>query len=129
MFSIVKEFIYFISFVVRIAQLHLSLLHSQLSYNGVLLKTTLQLCKYNFHKAAEVFGQLNETNEVFLAMLQHLELEEFLADRMLINILQYYYYLFKFLIFFFLFIPRATFIAMEILLDPFYTLRFQSNKQ
>lgn len=68
-----------------IAQLNFTMLHTQRSQNGILLKTTLQLCKHYYFKAAEIFTDMNETNDVIVVLLQHIELEEFLAESMLIN--------------------------------------------
>lgn len=62
------------------------MLHSQAAQNGVLGRPTVQLCKHYYFKAAEIFTELNETNDIIGVLLQHTEFEEFLALSRLTNI-------------------------------------------
>lgn len=64
----------------RIAQFNFTILHTQRSQHGILLKTSVQLSKHYYYKATEIFTEMNETNDILMVLLQHIELEEFLAE-------------------------------------------------
>uniref|UniRef100_A0A1A9URR3 Erythroid differentiation-related factor 1 n=1 Tax=Glossina austeni TaxID=7395 RepID=A0A1A9URR3_GLOAU len=64
----------------RIASFHYSQLRNNFAETGTLSKTTLQLCRYHYEKAAHTLNALRETSDYLVVQLERISLQEFLAE-------------------------------------------------
>lgn len=64
----------------RIASFHHSQLRNNFGDSTTLHKTTLQLCKYHYEKAANILDGLKEAADCLIVQLERISLQEFLAD-------------------------------------------------
>ncbi|XP_013110135.2 erythroid differentiation-related factor 1 [Stomoxys calcitrans] len=69
----------------RIASFHHSQLRNNFSDSTTLPKTTLQLCKYHYEKAASILDGLREAADYLVVQLERISLQEFLAENSLHN--------------------------------------------
>ncbi|XP_037935160.1 erythroid differentiation-related factor 1-like isoform X1 [Teleopsis dalmanni] len=64
----------------RIASFHYSQLRNNCTDAALLPKTTLQLCKYHYERAANILDSLKEASDFLTVQLERVSLYEFLAE-------------------------------------------------
>lgn len=64
----------------RIASFHYSQLRNSCTECSSIPKTTLQLCKHHYERAAAILDSLRETSDYLVVQLERISLQEFLAE-------------------------------------------------